>query len=74
MTELMIEQFFVQGVGYGAFAVLIWYTLKKQDERDKKSEEREKTYQAIIKDTVDKLNIVVEIKKDIQEIKRKMKN
>lgn len=72
MTEAFLNQVFAQGLGYGAFALLLLYTLKKQEERDVKSEEREKNYQSIIKDTVDKLNIVVEIKKDIQEIKSKI--
>ena len=72
ITEQMISSFFAQGLGYGAFALLLMYTLKKQEERDVKSEEREKNYQGIIKDTVEKLNIVVEIKEDIQEIKKRI--
>lgn len=72
MSEVILNQIFAQGLGYGAFALLLMYTLKKQEERDVKSEEREKNYQSIIKETVEKLNIVVEIKKDIQEIKNRI--
>lgn len=72
MSEVLIEQIFAQGIGYGAFALLLLYTLKKQEERDQKSEDREKNYQSIIRDTVEKLNIVIEIKKDIEEIKNKI--
>ena len=72
MTQEIINQFFAQGLGYGAFALLLWYTLKKQEERDVKCEEREKNYQKIIDGAMEKLNIVTEIKKDIQEIKNKI--
>lgn len=72
MEQEILAQFFSQGLGYGAFALLLVYTLKKQEERDVKWEERESNYQHVIKDAMDKLNIVTEIKKDIQEIKNKI--
>lgn len=74
ITQELISQFFAQGLGYGAFALLLMYTLKKQEERDAKSEDREKNYQKIIDEAMQKLNIVTEIKKDIEEIKTKMQD
>lgn len=73
MTEAFLNQVFAQGLGYGAFALLLIYTLKKQEERDLKSEARENNYQKIIDEAMQKLNIVIEIKKDIEEIKTKIK-
>lgn len=73
ITEEIVRQIFEQGIGYGAFAVLLVYTLRKQAQRDLKSEERERNYQEIIKETVEKLNIVVEIKEDIREIKNQIR-
>lgn len=73
MSEFILNQFFAQGLGYGAFALLLIYTLKKQEERDIKAELRESNYQKIIDEAMQKLNIVTEIKKDIEEIKTKIK-
>lgn len=73
MSEIVLNQFFAQGLGYGAFALLLIYTLKKQEERDLKSEARESNYQKIIDEAMQKLNIVIEIKRDIEEIKSKIK-
>ena len=40
-----------------------------QEKRDLKQEEREKNYQEIISKLTDKLNIVEDVKKDVEEIK-----
>lgn len=74
ITQEMISQFFVQGLGYGAFALLLMYTLKKQEERDIKCEKRESNYQKIIDEAMQKLNIVIEIKKDMEEVKQQLKH
>lgn len=58
-----------QGLGYGLFVVFFYYTLKKQEERDKKSEEREVRYQNIIADLTNKFNIVELVQNDVKEIK-----
>lgn len=40
-----------------------------QEKKDLKQEEREKNYQEIISKLTDKLNIVEDVKKDVEEIK-----
>lgn len=40
-----------------------------QEKRDLKQEEREKNYHKIISKLTDKLNIVEDVKKDVEEIK-----
>ncbi|WP_291562757.1 MULTISPECIES: BhlA/UviB family holin-like peptide [unclassified Clostridium] len=58
-----------QGIWSALSIVLIFYILKMQEKRDLKQEEREKSYQEIISKLTDKLNIVEDVKKDVEEIK-----
>lgn len=58
-----------QGLGYGMFIILFYWTLKKQEERDQKSEEREKRYQGIIEELTRKFNIVENVQEDVKDIK-----
>lgn len=58
-----------QGLGYGLFIILFYWTLKKQEERDEKSEEREKRYQGIIEELTRKFNIVENVQEDVKDIK-----
>ncbi|MBD8045815.1 BhlA/UviB family holin-like peptide [Clostridium faecium] len=58
-----------QGIWSALSIVLIFYILKMQEKRDLKQEEREKNYQDIISKLTDKLNIVEDVKKDVEEIK-----
>nr|WP_129600929.1 BhlA/UviB family holin-like peptide [Anaerophilus nitritogenes] len=48
---------------------LIFYILKTQEKRDVRQEEREKKYQEIILNLTDKLNLVEDVKKDVEDIK-----
>ncbi|WP_341472802.1 BhlA/UviB family holin-like peptide [Anaerophilus nitritogenes] len=43
--------------------------LKTQEKRDVRQEEREKKYQEIILNLTDKLNLVEDVKKDVEDIK-----
>ncbi len=57
----------------GAWAVLtvglILYVLKNQEKRDLRQEEREQKYQEIISNLTDKLNLIKDIRDDMQEVK-----
>jgi len=58
-----------QGVWAALSVALIFYILKAQEKRDIKQEERERKYQEVISTLTDKLNIIEEVKKDIEEVK-----
>lgn len=65
-----------QGLGYGLFVVLLYYVMKKQDERDKKAEARETKYQEIISNFTQKFEVIESnlcgIKEDVKEVKEKI--
>ncbi|GAA0121207.1 MAG: hypothetical protein KID00_07135 [Clostridium argentinense] len=67
--EDFIELASTQGMWSALSIILIFYILKMQEKRDLKQEEREKNYQEIISKLTDKLNIVEDVKKDVEEIK-----
>lgn len=58
-----------QGVWASLTVGLIFYILKTQEKRDIRQEEREKKYQEIILNLTDKLNLVEDVKKDVEDIK-----
>lgn len=58
-----------QGIWAALSVALIFYILKAQEKRDLRQEEREQNYQGIISKLTDKLNIVEDVKKDVEEIK-----
>lgn len=58
-----------QGIWAALSVVLIFYILKAQEKRDVRQEEREMNYQNIISKLTDKLNIVEDVKKDVEDIK-----
>lgn len=59
-----------QGIWAVLSIFLIFYILKAQEKRDEKQEEREKNYQEIISKITDKLMIIEEVKKDVEDIKK----
>ncbi|SMC26830.1 BhlA holin family protein [Clostridium acidisoli DSM 12555] len=61
-----------QGMWAALFVVLLFYILKKQEQRDKMAEEREKKYQEIINKLTEKFSILEDVKKDIEEVKAKI--
>ena len=58
-----------QGIWATLSIVLIFYILKAQEKRDLRQEERENNYQQIISNLTDKLNIIEEVKSDVEDIK-----
>jgi len=60
--------------GWAVLSVaLMFYILKVQERRDFKQEKREETYQVIIAELTDRLNLVVEIKEEIRNFTGKIK-
>ena len=58
-----------QGIWATLSIFLILYVLKAQEKRDIRQEDREKNYQEILSKLTDKLNIVEDVKKDVEDIK-----
>ena len=73
MSEKLIELAATQGIWTLISVSLTFYILKNKEKRDEKQEEREKNYQVIISNLSDKLNVIEDIKEDIQEIKNFIK-
>jgi len=69
MEEKIIEIAATQGIWTLLCVVLIFYIIKTQEKRDLRQEEREKNYQNIISALTDKLNVVEDIKNDVEQIK-----
>ena len=69
MEEKIIELAASQGIWTVFTVSLVFYVLKNQEKRDIKQDDREKKYQEIIVNLTDKLNIVEDVKKDVEEIK-----
>ncbi len=68
MEEKIIEMAASQGVWTVFTVSLVFYILKNQEKRDIKQDDREKKYQEIIVNLTDKLSIVEDVKKDVEEI------
>lgn len=71
MSSEIIEVFASKGVWTLLSVLLIYYILKKQEERDKRQENREKNYQKIISELTSKFEL---IHSDVKEIKNKLNN
>ena len=69
LEEKIIEIASSQGIWTVLTVALIFYILKNQEKRDLNQEERELNYQNIISNLTEKLNLVLDIKEDVKEIK-----
>lgn len=69
MGASIIDAALTQSIWAALSLVLIFYILKKQEIRDKIQSEREDKYQEIIKNLTDKLDILEELKDNVQELK-----
>lgn len=69
MEENIIKLASTQGIWTVLTIFLVFHILKNQEKRDLRQEERESKYQNIISSLADKLNLVEDVKKDIEEIK-----
>jgi len=69
MEERILELASSQGVWAALTVGLIFYILKNQEKRDIRQEDREKKYQEIISNLTDRLNLVEDVKKNVEDIK-----
>ncbi|MCT4618886.1 MAG: BhlA/UviB family holin-like peptide [Marinisporobacter sp.] len=69
MEEKIFELASTQGIWAVISVGLIFYILKNQEKRDLRQEDRENKYQEIIRNLTDKLNLVEDVKKDVEDIK-----
>lgn len=69
MEEKILELASSHGIWSVLTVALIFYILKNQEKRDLCQEEREGKYQQIISNLTDKLNLVEDVKKNVEEIK-----
>lgn len=69
MEETILNTATSQGAWAALTVGLIFYILKMQEKRDVRQEDREKKYQEIILNLTDKLNLVEDVKKDVEDIK-----
>lgn len=69
LDDKIFELAAAQGIWALLTVTLIFYILKNQEKRDLRQEERERKYQEIIYNLTDKLNIVEDVKKDVEKIK-----
>jgi len=70
MEAEILKMALSQGIWAVLSIFLLFYILKDQEKRDEKQEEREKNYQEIISKITDKLMIIEEVKKDVEDIKK----
>lgn len=71
--EAILDVALTQSIWAALSIALIFYILKKQEARDVRQEEREGKYQAIITELTKQLNVVTELKEDVEEIKEVVK-
>jgi len=69
MESKMMEIAASQGIWAALSVALIYYILRNQEKRDLRQEERDSKYQDIIASLSDKLTVVEEVKKDVEDIK-----
>ncbi|WP_026895345.1 BhlA/UviB family holin-like peptide [Clostridiisalibacter paucivorans] len=69
MEEKIIELASSQGIWTLLTILLIFYILKSQEKRDLKQEDRERKYQEIIASLTDKLNLIEDVKQNVEELK-----
>lgn len=66
MEQEILKMAIGQGLGYALFVWLLVYVLRTTDAREKK-------YQEVIDKLTEKLGVVDVVKKDVEEIKEKIK-
>ena len=67
--EKLFELAATQGIWAALSVVLIFYILKQQEKRDISQDQRERKYQDVIANLTGNLNVVQEVKKDVEDIK-----
>jgi len=70
LEEKILEIASTNGIWAMLTIFLIFYILKAQEKRDQRQEEREFKYQNIISNLTEKFNLVEDVKKDVEDIKK----
>lgn len=73
MQNELIKLALSHGIWSALSITLIFYILNKQEKRDDRQDKREKKYQEVISKITDKLGIIEEVKKDVNDIKEYIK-
>ena len=68
----IIDAALTQSIWAALSLSLIFYILKKQEDRDKVQAEREDKYQEIIKKLTDKLEVLEDLKEKVEELKNEV--
>ena len=68
MKEFFMELVSGQDIWTALSIILIFYIIKKEENRDQKQEQREAKYQEIIDGLSTKLNVVMEVKDILQKL------
>ena len=68
MKEFFMELVSGQGIWTALSIILIFYIIKKEENRDQTQEQREAKYQEIIDGLSTKLNVVMEVKDILQKL------
>jgi len=74
MENQVLEVAASQGIWTVLSIFLLFYIIRAQEKRDEKQDAREEKYNNIIQELTYKLNIVEDIKTDINDIKGQLKN
>ncbi|MBW9159465.1 BhlA/UviB family holin-like peptide [Clostridium tagluense] len=74
MENELIKIASTQGIWAALSVALIFYIIKTQEKRDIRQEEREHNYQNIITKLIDKLDILDNVKEDVEYIKKNILN
>lgn len=72
MEQEIVKVAISQGLGYGLFVFLLIYVLKTTRERENRLNVTIDKNQSIIQDLATKLNVIEDVKKDVQDIKNKI--
>ncbi len=72
MEQEIIKVAISQGVGYALFVFLLIYVLKTTQETKNRLNATIDKNQSIIQDLAIKLNVIEDVKKDVQDIKNKI--
>lgn len=69
MKNFFLDVAASNGVWAALSLALIFFILRAQEKRDAKQDEREQNYQKIIEELTQKLNIISDMKDDIEKIR-----
>ncbi|HAG44787.1 MAG TPA: UviB-like protein [Clostridium sp.] len=72
MEQEIVKVAISQGLGYALFVSLLIYVLKTTQERENRLNATIDKNQSIIQNLATKLNVIEDVKKDVQDVKNKI--